>query len=117
MDVTITFPYTPFANGHLFNLEWMGDTCVGGWVIKGKYAKLTSNMYGVFEFIVHYLVHMVALVFFYGNVIRESKKMLQKQEDTTSANTQKVAFFSNDSEWITCSMLCCSLREESLKCN
>ena len=72
-----------------------GNTCVGGWVIKGKYGKLTSNMYGVFEFIVHYLIHMVALIFFYGKVIRESKKMLQKQEDTTSANTQKVIYIRN----------------------
>ena len=67
-----------------------GDYCVAGWVIKGKYAKITSQMYAVFEFIVHYLVHMIALVFLYGKVIRVSKRMLRKQEDTTSANTQKV---------------------------
>ena len=67
-----------------------GNTCVAGWVIKGKYSKITSQMYAVFEFMVHYLVHMIALIFLYGKVIRVSKRMLQKQEDTTSANTQKV---------------------------
>ena len=67
-----------------------GDTCVAGWVIEGKYSKITSQMYAVFEFMVHYLVHMIALIFLYGKVIRVSKRMLQKQENTTSANTQKV---------------------------
>ena len=67
-----------------------GDQCVSGWVIKGKYSKLTSNMYGVFEFVVHYLVHMIALVLLYGKVIRTSNKVLKRQDDTTSTNTQKV---------------------------
>ena len=49
-----------------FRME--GEECQGGWLIKGKWAKLTSNMYGVFEFLVHYLVHMVTLVFLYGKV-------------------------------------------------
>ena len=74
-----------------FHVRMEGDICVGEWAIKGKYGKLTSNIYGVFEFVVHYLVHMVALIYFYGKVIRESKKMLQKQEHTTSANTQKLS--------------------------
>ena len=74
-----------------FHVRMEGDICVGEWAIKGKYGKLTSNIYGVFEFVVHYLVHMVALIYFYWKVIRESKKMLQKQEHTTSANTQKVS--------------------------
>ena len=66
------------------------NKCIAGWVIKRKYAKLTSNMYGVFEFIVHYLVHMIALVFLYGKVIRTSNKVLKRQDDTTSTNMQKV---------------------------
>ena len=64
------------------------------WLIKGKWAKLTSNMYGVFEFLVHYLVHMVTLVFLYGKVINTSKKTLNKLESSTSAATQKVIFTS-----------------------
>ena len=47
-----------------FHVRMEGDICVGEWVIKGKYGKLTSNIYGVFEFVVHYLVHMVALIYF-----------------------------------------------------
>ena len=57
-----------------------GNTCVGGWVIKGKYGKLTSNMYGVFAFVVHYLIHMVALIFFYGKVIRESRRCFRNKK-------------------------------------
>ena len=67
-----------------------GDTCVGGWVIKGKYAQLTANIYGVFEFFVHYVVHMIALIILYGKVISISKKVLKAQDDTTSSATQKV---------------------------
>ena len=48
-----------------------GNECEPGWVIKGKLGEITSNMYGVFEFIVHYLIPMVALVFYYGKVIRK----------------------------------------------
>ena len=66
--------------------------CVAGWAIKGKYAKLTSNMYGVFEFVVHYLVHMIALVILYGKVIEVSKKVIKSQKDTTSSATQKESF-------------------------
>ena len=66
------------------------EECQGGWLIKGKWAKLTANMYGVFEFLVHYLVHMVTLVFLYGKVIKISKRTLNKLESTTSAATQKV---------------------------
>ena len=69
-----------------------GDSCVAGWAIKGKYAKLTSNMYGVFEFVVHYLVHMIALVILYGKVIIMSNEVISKQRDTTSSATQKVIF-------------------------
>ena len=67
-----------------------GAECQAGWLIKGKWAKLTSNMYGLFEFLVHYLVHMVTLVFLYGKVIKISKKTLNKLESTTSVATQKV---------------------------
>ena len=70
-----------------------GGICVAGWAIKGKYAKLTSNMYGVFEFVVHYLVHMIALVILYGKVIKVSKKVIKSQEDTTSSATQKVSIW------------------------
>ena len=57
-----------------------GGICVAGWAIKGKYAKLTSNMYGVFEFVVHYLVHMIALVILYGKVrgVKESHKKSER---------------------------------------
>ena len=67
-----------------------GDTCVAGWIVKGKWAQITANMYAGFEFIVHYIVHMVALVYFYGKVIKTSKKALSNNENTTSAATQKV---------------------------
>ena len=70
-----------------------GGICVAGWAIKGKYAKLTSNMYGVFEFVVHYLVHMIALVILYGKVIKVSKKVIKSQKDTTSSATQKVSIW------------------------
>ena len=69
-----------------------GNECEPGWVIKGKWGEITSNMYGVFEFIVHYLIPMVALMFYYGKVIRSSKQTLQKQDRTTSAATQKVYY-------------------------
>ena len=69
-----------------------GEECQGGWLIKGKWAKLTSNMYAVFEFLVHYLIHIVALIFLYGKVINTSKKTLNQLESTTSAATQKVIF-------------------------
>ena len=69
-----------------------GEECQGGWLIKGKWAKLTSNMYAVFEFLVHYIIHITALVFLYGKVINTSKKTLNKLESTTSAATQKVIF-------------------------
>ena len=72
----------------LFRMD--GDICVAGWVIKGKYAKLTSNLYGVFEFVVHYLVHMIALLILYGKVIQVSRKVMKREDDTTSSNTQKV---------------------------
>ena len=70
-----------------------GDECEAGWVIKGKWGEITSNMYGVFEFIVHYLIPMIALIFFYGKVIKSSKKALQQQDRTTSAATQKVSIY------------------------
>ena len=68
-----------------------GNECEAGWVIRGRWAKLTSNMYGVFEFVVHYLIPMVCLIFFYGKVIRQSRAALKTREDTTSAATQKVS--------------------------
>ena len=67
-----------------------GSTCVVGWVIKGKWADLTAKLYAIFEFLVHYLVHMIALIFLYGKVIYVSKKTLSSTEATTSAATQKV---------------------------
>ena len=67
-----------------------GNECQAGWVIKGKWATLTANMYGVFEFIVHYLIHVVALIFLYGKVIKTSNKALHQLNNTTSAATQKV---------------------------
>ena len=70
-----------------------GGICEAEWAIKGKYAKLTSNMYGVFEFVVHYLVHMIALVILYGKVIKVSKKVIKSQKDTTSSATQKVSIW------------------------
>ena len=66
-----------------------GDTCVAGY-IEGKYTKLLFDIEAVFEFVVHYLVHMICFFYFYGKVIRTSNKVMKKQEDTTSANTQKV---------------------------
>ena len=71
----------------------VGGICVAGWAIKGKYSKLTSNMYGVFEFVVHYLVHLIALMILYGKVIKVSKKVINNQKDTTSSATQKVDVF------------------------
>ena len=68
-----------------------GNECEAGWVIKGRWGDITSNMYGVFEFIVHYLIPMGALIFYYGHVIKSSKKALQCQDRTTSAATQKVS--------------------------
>ena len=65
--------------------------CAGGWVIKDEYARLTANIYGVLEFIVHYLVHMIALLYLYGKIIRTSNKVLKRRDDTTSTNTQKVS--------------------------
>ena len=50
-------------------------------------------MYGVFEFVVHYLVHLIALGILYGKVIRTSKKVLKRRDDTTSTVTQKVPNF------------------------
>ena len=70
----------------------VGNECVGGWVIKGKYAKMTADLYRMFEFIMHYLIHTVALVILYGKVIRASRKMLKRQDDTTSTATQKVIY-------------------------
>ena len=64
--------------------------CVSGWAIKGKYATLTSNIYGVFEFFVHYAAHTIALIILYGKVIKESRKVLKAQNDTTSSTTRKV---------------------------
>ena len=64
--------------------------CTPGWVIEGRWAKLTSNTYGVFEFVVHYMVHTTALVYLYGKVIRMSRTALSKNEETTSTATQKV---------------------------
>ena len=72
----------------VFSME--GDACVGGWAIKGKYATLTSNIYGVFEFFVHYAAHTIALIILNGKVIKESRKVLKAQNDTTSSATQKV---------------------------
>ena len=67
-----------------------GHLCEAGWVIKGRIGEITSNMYGVFEFIVHYLIPMAALIYYYGQVIRKSKEAIKQQERTTSAATQKV---------------------------
>ena len=67
-----------------------GNTCIVGWVIKGKWADLTAKLYAAFEFLVHYLVHMIALIFLYGKVIYVSKKALNSTETTTSTATQKV---------------------------
>ena len=67
-----------------------GPICVAGWVVKGKWSKITSNMYGIFEFFVHYLVHMVALFYLYGKVIMTSRKVIKRQDDTASTVTQKV---------------------------
>ena len=64
--------------------------CIAGWVFKGRYGKLTADIYAVVEFFVHYLFHMVAFTIFYGRVIQTSNKVLKRQEDTTSASTQKV---------------------------
>ena len=67
-----------------------GNVCVVGWVIKGKWADLTAKLYSLFEFLVHYIIHMIALMFLYGNVISVSRKALSSNESTTSAATQKV---------------------------
>ena len=64
--------------------------CVAGSVFKGRYGKLTADVYAVVEFFVHYLFHMVAFAVLYGRVIQTSNKVLKRQEDTTSTNTQKV---------------------------
>ena len=66
-----------------------GNICVAGY-ITGKYTKLLFNIEAVFEFVVHYLVHMICLIYFYGKVIRTSNRVMKKQDETTSANTQKV---------------------------
>ena len=68
-----------------------GDECKAGWLIRGKYAKLTSNLYGVFEFVVHYLVHMIALVILYGKVVTTSRTVMKNPTGTTSSATQKVS--------------------------
>ena len=86
-----------------------GKECQGGWLIKGKWAKLTSNMYGVFEFLMHYLVHMVILVFLYGKVIKISKKTLNKLKSTTSAATQKVIYIYIYTFYSLFSLICPSL--------
>ena len=65
-----------------------GNVCVAGWVA----SKLLADIYAVFEFVVHYLVHMVAFIFLYGKVIRLSSKVLKRQDDTTSEATQKVTW-------------------------
>ena len=65
-----------------------GNVCVAGWVA----SKVLADTYAVFEFFVHYLVHLAAFIFLYGKVIRTSSKVLKKQEDTTSKATQKVIF-------------------------
>ena len=75
---------------YTYTISMQGNVCAAGWVIKGKYSKITSQLYAVFEFVVHYLVHMIALIYLYGKVIRVSNQMLQRQETTTSVNTQKV---------------------------
>ena len=66
--------------------------CEFGWAVKGKYSQLTFNIEAITEFFVHYVFHMIALVYFYGKVIRISNKTMNKKADTTSANTQKVKF-------------------------
>ena len=73
----------------LFNRMENG-VCVAGWVFKGRYGKLTADIYAVVEFFVHYLFHMIAFAVLYGKVIQTSNKVLKRQEDTTSTNTQKV---------------------------
>ena len=80
----------------IFRME--GDECKAGWLIRGKYAKLTSNLYGVFEFVVHFLVHMIALVILYGKVITASRRIMKNPNDTTSSATQKVSNTSKHSD-------------------
>ncbi len=70
--------------------------CTFGWVITGKWSEITSKMYCVFEFVVHYLFHSVALIYFYGKVIMTSRKALHEQSDTTSSATQKVINISSE---------------------
>ena len=70
--------------------------CTFGWLITGRWHDFTSKMYSVFEFVVHYLVHAVALIYFYGKVILTSRKALLNQADTTSSATQKVLHYTSN---------------------
>ena len=62
--------------------------CIAGWVFKGRYGKLTADIYAVVEFFVHYLFHMVAFTIFYGRVIQTSKKV-QEDEKTRRYDVRK----------------------------
>ena len=64
--------------------------CEPGWVIQGKWGEITSKGYAVLEFFVYYLFPISALIYYYGKVIKSSRKAIQQQERTTSAATQKV---------------------------
>ena len=68
------------------------NICVSKWAIDGKWGKLTFQIFGGFEFIVHYLVHITSFLYLYGKVIGRSNKVLRNAEDTTSTATQKVLY-------------------------
>ncbi len=75
---------------HYFRMD--GDKCVAGWIIEGKWGEVTSKMYAIFEFIVHYVIPLISLVYLYGKVIWTSNQALTGNEDTTSRATQKVKY-------------------------
>ena len=67
-----------------------GDKWQGGWIFKGKWGDFTVKLYAVIEWVVYYLIPMIALIYFYGKVIKSSRQTIQHQDRTTSAATQKV---------------------------
>ena len=66
------------------------NQCQGGWIFKGKWGDFTVKLYAAIEFVVYYIIPMIALIYFYGKVIKCSRDSLKRQDKTTSAATQKV---------------------------
>ena len=67
-----------------------GDDREDGWIFTGKWGEITVKLYAVIEFVVYYSIPMIALIYFYGKVIKYSRDTIQRQDRTTSAVTQRV---------------------------